>query len=219
MEHLSQHFSDQRWVDFARGVGTIDANNRIKTHLAAECGECKISHERWRQVARLSTAEATYDPPENLVHLVKVGFSHKTTPEPQKWTLADLVFDSFAQPLPAGIRSGASNASATGVGGVRVWQMVHEAEGLTVDLRFTHRAQSKAVQLVGQVFDKQATRPLQQSAIVELSTDEGQVVATTVVSPLGEFHIEFAATSQLILSVKAVERNTVRIQLVNVSLR
>jgi hypothetical protein len=219
MEHLSQHFSDRRWVDFARGVGTIDVNNRIKTHLAAECGECKISHERWRQVARLSTAEATYDPPENLVHLVKVGFSHKTTPEPQKWTLADLVFDSFAQPLPAGIRSGASNASATGVGGVRVWQMVHEAEGLTVDLRFSHRAQSKAVQLVGQVFDKQATRPLQQSAIVELSTDEGQVVAATVVSPLGEFHIEFAATNQLFLSVKAVERNTVRIQLVNVSLR
>jgi hypothetical protein len=219
MEHLSQHFSDQRWVDFARGVGTIDADNLIKTHLAAECGECKISHDRWRQVARLAAAEATYDPPENLVHLVKVGFSHKTTSEPQKWTLANLVFDSFARPLPAGVRIGASNASATGVGGVRVWQMVHEAEGLTVDLRFSHRTSSKAVQLVGQVFDKQATRPLQQSAIIELSTDKGQVVATTVVSPLGEFHIEFAATNQLFLSVKAVERNTVRIQLVNVSLR
>jgi hypothetical protein len=219
MEHLSQHFSDQRWVDFARGVGTIDANNRIKAHLAVECGECKISQKRWREVARLAAAEATYDPPDNLVHLVKVGFSHKATPEPQKWTLANLIFDSFAQPLPAGIRSGASNASAPGVGGVRVWQMVHEAEGLTVDLRFSHRTQSKAVQLVGQVFDKHATRPLQQSAFVELSTDEGQVVAATVVSPLGEFHIEFAATNQLILSVKAFERNTVRIQLVNVSLK
>jgi hypothetical protein len=97
--------------------------------------------------------------------------------------------------------------------------MVHEAEGLTVDFSFSHRNQSKAVQLVGQVFDKRAARPLQQSAIVELSTDEGQVIAATVVSPLGEFSLEFAATNQLILSVKAVNRNTVRIQLVNVGLR
>jgi hypothetical protein len=219
MENLSQHFSDKRWVDFARGVGTIEANHRIKTHLAAECGECTISHERWRHVARLTAAEVTYDPPDNLVHLVKVGFSRKTKSEPQKWTLANLVFDSFAQPLPAGVRSGASNSSPTGVMGARLWQMVHEAEGLTVDFSFSHRNQSKAVQLVGQVFDKRAARPLQQSAIVELSTDEGQVIAATVVSPLGEFSLEFAATNQLILSVKAVNRNTVRIQLVNVGLR
>jgi hypothetical protein len=218
MELFSEHFSERRWVDFARGVSDIETNSGIKTHLLAECAECKTSYDRWSRITRLAAAEDAYAPPENLVRLVKLGLRDKAAQQPQKWTLANLVFDSFAQPLPAGVRSGSTNPRGAGVSGVRVWQMVHEAEGLTVDLRFTHRTPSTVVQLVGQVFDKQAVRPLQRSAIVELS-EEDHVIATSVLSPLGEFHIEFETRDKLILSVKAAGRNTVRMQLVNVRLR
>jgi hypothetical protein len=93
------------------------------------------------------------------------------------------------------------------------WQVVYEAEGLTVDLRFGHRAQSKTVHLVGQVFDKRAVRLWQSDATIEVSTELDHVVATTTVNAMGEFHIEFKPQDRLWLSVKAAERNTVRIPL------
>jgi hypothetical protein len=206
-----QHFSEQPWADSVRGIGGAEASRDIRAHLASGCLKCKTTHDVWNRVARLATEENAYAPPENLVRLVKLSFAHQSgfADKPAKpaatWTLANLVFDSFAQPLMAGVRSGALN----------VWQVIYEAEGLTVDLRFGRRAQSKAVHLVGQVFDKQEVRALQNNATVELSTEQDQMVATTDVSTLGEFHIEFEAEEHLWLSVKAVGRNPVRIPLTN----
>jgi hypothetical protein len=206
-----QHFSEQPWADFVRGISGSEASRDIKAHLASGCLKCKTAHDAWSRVERLASEEGAYAPPENLVRLVKLGFASKPgfagkPAQPARtWALANLVFDSFAQPLLAGVRSGALN----------VWQVIYEAEGLTVDLRFGRRAQSKAVHLVGQVFDKREVRALQNNATVELSTEQDQMVATTAVSTLGEFHIEFEAKEHLWLSVKAVGRNPVRIPLTN----
>ncbi|MGB6384321.1 MAG: hypothetical protein WBD25_05735 [Terriglobales bacterium] len=200
-----QHFSEQPWADFVRGISRPEVSKDIKAHLASGCLKCKTAHDAWNRVQRLVTEESAYAPPENLVRLAKLGFAGKAAQPPRTWTLANLVFDSFAQPLMAGVRSGALN----------VWQVIYEAEGLTVDLRFGRRAQSKAVHLVGQVFDKQEVRALQNNATVELSTEQDRMVATTDVSTLGEFHIEFEAEEHLWLSVKAVGRNPVRIPLTN----
>ena len=145
------------------------------------------------------------------MRLVKLGFASRPAHQPQtstleNWTLANLVFDSFAQPLPAGVRSAALSA----------WQVVYESEGLTVDLRFGHRGQSKTVHLVGQVFDKRAVRVWQSNATIQLSTEQGELVATTAVNAMGEFHIEFEANDRhLWLLVKAAERTAVRIPLTN----
>src|SRR6202795_2271748 len=213
-----EHFAERSWVDFVRGVSGPEISGDIKTHLSAGCPECKTSHDDWSRVRRLASEEAAYEPPENLVRLVKLGFRTESAQEPRKWTLANLVFDSFTQPLLHGVRSGAVNVAAgnagwAGIGGVRVWQVVHEADGLTVDLRFSHRTQSQAVQLVGQVFDNQAVRPLQNSAIMELWTDRARVIAPSAVSALGELKIEFEVKDRILLSVKAAGRTTVRISL------
>jgi hypothetical protein len=199
------HFSEQPWADFVRGVGGPEISRDIKAHLAAGCSKCATAHDAWSRVRRLATDEGVHSPPENLVRLVKLGFASKHAQRPQTWTMANLVFDSFAQPLPVGVRSGALN----------VWQVIYEAEGLTVDLRFGRRAQSKEVHVVGQVFDKQEVRALQNNTSIELSTEQEKVVATTAVSALGEFHIEFEAKDHLWLSVKAAGRNPVRIPLTN----
>jgi hypothetical protein len=198
-----EHFAEQPLVDFVRGVGEPELGIEIRAHLAKGCSKCKTAHDAWSQVRRMATEESSFAPPENLVRLVKLEFSGKAAPRPQKWTLANLVFDSFAQPLPAGVRSGPLN----------VWQVIYEAEGLTVDLRFGRRSQSREVHVVGQVFDKQAVRALKNHATVELSTEKDQLVATTAVTELGEFHLEFEAKDRLWLSVKAAGRNTVRIPL------
>ena len=200
-----EHFSEQPWADFVRGVSGPEASRDISAHLAKGCASCKTAHHTWSRVGRLGTAESSYTPPENLVRLVKLGFATNLPQPAQTWTLASLVFDSFAQPLMAGVRSGALN----------FWQVIYEAEGLTVDLRFGHRTPSKAIHLVGQVFDKQAVRALQNNASIELSTEQEQLLAATTVSALGEFYIEFETNANLWLSVKAAGRNPVRIPLTN----
>jgi len=197
-----EHFSEQSLADFVRGVSGPEISRDIKAHLARGCSKCQAAQEAWSRVRRIATDEVAYAPPENLVRLVKLGFASKPA---QPRTLASLVFDSFAQPLLAGVRSVALNLR----------QVVYEAEGLTVDLRFAHRPQSKAVHLVGQVLDKQAARALQNNPSIELSTEQEQLLATTTVSALGEFYIEFEAKDHFWLSVKAAGRNTVRIPLTN----
>jgi hypothetical protein len=206
-----EHFSERPWADFVRGVSGPEISKDIRTHLAADCSKCKTATDAWSRVRRLASEESAYAPPEDLVRLVKLGFDRKLGHQsrawtPASWTLANLVFDSFAQPLPAGVRSAALSA----------WQVVYEAEGLTVDLRFGHRAQSKTIHLVGQVFDKRAVRAWQSNATIQLSTEQGELIATTAVNAMGEFHIEFETKDHhLWLSIKAMERNAVRIPLTN----
>jgi hypothetical protein len=203
-----RHFSEQPWVDFVRGVSGSEISRDIGTHLDTGCPKCQTALEAWSRVRRLATEEAAYAPPENLVRLVKLGFTGQPAKRTRKWTLASLVFDSFAQPLPAGVRSS----------GLSVWQVVYEAEGMTVDLRFGRGAHSKVLHLVGQVLDKQKARA-RQNATVELSTEQDQLVGTTAVNALGEFQVEFEAKDDLWLSIKSEDRNTVRIPLANPRLR
>lgn len=203
MEHCAQ----QPLVDFVRGVAGTDVSRDIRAHLAEGCPKCDTAHGAWSRVRRMAANDNTYSPPENLVRLVKLGFEGAAALRPKKWSLANLVFDSFSQPLPAGVRSGALN----------VWQVIYEAEGLTVDLRFGRRSQSAEVHVVGQVFDKQAVRALKNNATVELSTAKDKLVATAPVSEFGEFHIAFEAKEHLWLCVKAAGRNTVRIPLNNLA--
>lgn len=199
-----EHISDQRWADFVRGVSGPEISGNIRGHLGKGCPKCKTALDAWSRIRRFATEEAAYAPPENLVRLVKLGLAGKPAKASRKWTLANLVFDSFAQPLLAGVRNGALN----------VWQVIYEAEGLTVDLRFGRRAHSKAVHLIGQVLNKQEARAWQR-ATIELATEQGQLLTTTSVNASGEFQVEFEANDHLWLSIKAEERNAVRIPLTN----
>jgi hypothetical protein len=199
-----QHFSEQPLVDFVRGVSRPQIRGDIRTHLGAGCPKCQTALDAWRKVGRLAAQESAYAPPENLVRVVKLGFAGKAVNQAGVWSLANLVFDSFAQPLPAGVRSGA----------LHVWQVIYEGEGLTVDLRFGHREHSREVHLVGQVLDRKEVRAWK-NATVEVSTAEDKMVAAAAVNASGEFHLEFEAGDRLGLSVKAEGRDTVRIPLTN----
>jgi anti-sigma factor RsiW len=196
-----EHCSEQHLTDFVRGVGSPAQSQDIQSHLAAGCSRCQMAHDRWSKVRRFASAEDSYMPPENLVRLVKLSFGSQPAKRRKASILATLMFDSFAQPLPAGVRSNSISA----------WQLLYEAEGLSVDLRFGRRGKGKMVHVVGQVFDKLAVRALQNQASIELSTEQDQVIATTSVSATGEFHLEFEQNGHLWLSVKAEGRNTVRI--------
>jgi|SRR5271156_1746856 len=197
------HFSEQAWADVARGFGAAKKPD-IQAHLAAGCLECNAAEVFWRRMQTMALAEAAYAPPEDLVRLVKLEFAAKQEIRPEKWSVASLLFDSITQPLPAGLRSG----DAT------VRQVVYEAEGLTVDLRFDRIVPSGSMSVVGQLLDNRVPRePLAGASIVVL-TESGQLVATTMTNGSGEFQLEFEPADHLRLTAR-VGRRRVQIPLAN----
>jgi hypothetical protein len=198
-----EHFSDQTWADFVRGVGTPESTQQVEQHLTDLCLQCKSSLSFWQDVQNLGVRDTHYAAPENLVRMAKVYFE-VSQPAPQKtWPIAALVFDSVTQPLPAGVRGGAINAR----------QVIYEAEGLTVDLRFERKQLSNLVCVAGQVLDREAPLSWLSNAAIVLLSEKGQMVTKTEANDYGEFQLEFEPQSQLRMSVITQGRKTLRIAL------
>jgi hypothetical protein len=200
-----EHFSEQIWADFVRGVGASGTTQEIEGHLASGCPECKTAIALWGRLASLAAKEGDYAPPEDLVRLVKLQFASKQAAEPEGWMIASMIFDSATQPLPMGVRSGVA----------RTRQVVYEAEGLTVDVRFERKQHSNTIFATGQVLDKEAPLCWLGNSAIVLWTDRGQMVTKTVANDYGEFQFEFEHQDQLRISIITANRRTLRIALGN----
>ena len=191
-----EHFSEQAWADFTRGFGTSPKAEGIKAHLAAACLPCQTAKGFWGRVHTMALAESTYTPAANLVRLAKFEFTANRKAESAEWTVASLLFDSFSQPSLAGVRSASATAR----------QIVYEANGLVVDLRFDRMQPSGKVSAVGQMLDKRVPRELLAGSPVVVWTEDGQLVATTEANGFGEFQLEFVPQDRLRLTARVGSR-------------
>lgn len=196
-----EHFSEQVWADYVRGIGQAKMVREVETHLAAGCPDCTAVCDMWKKVYSIATNEASFAPPDSLVRLLKEELAATQRPESSPWTLASLVFDSLAQPLPAGVRSGGSDAR----------QLVFDADGTMVHLAFDLRPHSKTVSLVGQVVDKSGPGMAPRQVTVMLWAETGHPLAQTSANEFGEFQLEAVANDRLRLSVEIVGRKPIRI--------
>jgi hypothetical protein len=199
-----EHFSEQAWADFARGFQSFKQAQGIKAHIATGCINCKTERNLWDRVQTMALAEYAYNAPENLVRLAKLEFTAKQEFQAETWSLANVLFDSLSQPLLAGVR--ASGAVAR--------QVVYEAEGLTVDLRFDLVVPSGRVSAVGQILDTRIPHERLIGSPVVVWTENGQLVATTTANSYGEFQLEFEARDDLRLTARVGVRR-VRMPLAN----
>ena len=200
------HFSEETWADFVRGISDAKTNAEIKSHLSNRCSDCVADFETWQDVHTIASHENTYSPPEDLVRMVKQEFAAKHASQPSQWSLATLVFDTLAQPLPAGVRAGSVSAR----------QLVYEAEGLTVDLKLDTHPRSNRVSAIGQVLDKRVPRSLGHASVV-LWTDKGNPILETRANERGEFELEFEAQAELRISIELAGRTPIRIPLANLT--
>ena len=198
-----EHFSNEIWADFVRGVGTLENAKQVEIHLAEHCSECLGSLAFWQGVRGRAERELQYEAPENLVRLAKLQFAALQPAEPERWAIS--VFDSLTQPLPAGVRGGAISAR----------QVIYEAEGLTVDLRFERKQKSNTIAVAGQVLDREAPLSWLSNAAIVLLTEKGQMVTKTEANDYGEFQLEFEPQNQLRISVITQGHKTLRIALGN----
>lgn len=198
-----EHIAEPAWADFVRGHSTPEAKSAIESHLAGGCAACSGALALWKSFMNVAAREEQYTPPPHAVRLAKAQFAAARLVAPAARSLARLVFDSFAQPLPAGIRSGAAMAR----------QMVYEADGLTIDLRIDKHANSKALSIVGQVLDARTLRLAPESVPVALLNRQGEPLQRTSTSNFGEFHLEVAAEAEMQLAIEVDSGRTVCITL------
>jgi hypothetical protein len=173
------HLEPADVADFARGVATVDVRERVDQHLAAGCTACQASLAIMRHVSDLAQADECWEPPGDVVRLAKaifpvrlprrVGLRHRI--------LAQLVFDSFSQPLPAGVRARQPQSR----------QVMYRAGDVFVDLRLDHTHGQPRVSLVGQIV---STGVPATSLDVFLMAGQ-EAIAHAPANEFGEFQLQY----------------------------
>ncbi len=200
-----KHFSDKVWADFVRGLGTAGSNQQLGTHIAS-CPDCAGAVELWKKVGSIAGAEASLTPPDGMVRTVKLALV-TDVPRESSWMIARLVFDSFHQPITAGVRSGASASR----------QLMFDAEGTMVDLVLDACPQARTITIVGQVVDKRGAKVAPRKVSIILWAETGKPLVETTANEFGEFQLEFAAQDRLRLSVEIAGCKPIRIPPINLT--
>jgi hypothetical protein len=200
-----EHFREEDWLDFAREVGDREHRARVAQHLEAGCAECE---ERRSGCGRRSPSVADQatqgDPPEFVLGRMKERFSFR---RPKKLgariaAQAALVFDSFRQPLLAGMRASA---------GVPARQLLYKAGRYTIKLQVEPGAGEERLSIVEQILDdKDPSGGMRDIAVLALRGSK--TLDRTVTNPLGEFHLEPDAKGKLQLSVDVPEIGTFTVE-------
>ena len=138
-----KHFNMQEWVDFVREVTSEEQSSAMQKHLDEGCSDCHKLLETWKLVHECADRERFYQPPQAYVHLARAQFaiSRVNQARSREVCYAELVFDSFTQPVAAGVRSGLSRAR----------QLVFQKGRYSIDMRM--ESQAGRLFIVGQVLD------------------------------------------------------------------
>jgi hypothetical protein len=183
---ISKHFDISRWVEFVRGTGERESWAVMEQHLESGCKRCGATVRVLRTFAAHAPIEASYEPPSAIVRRAEAIFPLQ---RPEKVTFAQLVYDSFREPLPAGMR--AQDRSAR--------HALYEAGQYCLDLRLEHEPSSGVITVVGQIADRE--QPGANTTLPVLLMADKKVVASAMCNGLGEFEIEFTPARDLRLHV------------------
>jgi len=180
----TKHFSNEEWADFVRHTLPVDRRNEMELHLGEGCRKCKTSLEMWDAVLLCATAERSYVPPDSAVRTIKGLFAlHKPVKRlPRALEAARLVFDSFRQPLPAGVRAGSRPPR----------QVLYKSGGYWVDMRLEKAPTSDRLTLVGQILDARSPNKRLNDVPVFLLSGSREL-ARTATNRFGEFHLDVNA--------------------------
>ena len=172
-----KHFDIVQWADFVRGLLGPADQTAMNGHLSSGCRKCAGAARQMRKLAVVADAEARYKAPGHAVDYVKAIHPLQG---PETVDVADnhmsLIYDSFREPLPAGIRSQ----------GQIIRHTRYQAGDHSVDLRQEIARGRSQVMLVGQITSqKDPDRPMPDVAVILVSGKE--VVARAVSNEFGEF--------------------------------
>ena len=141
-----KHFDITHWADFARGVAADADRAAMEAHMSSGCRRCRGTLELVQRVVTSARTDALYAPPEPVVRCAK---AISALLRPQGSTVSRLIlrlaYDSFRDPVPAGIRAEDRVSRHT----------LYEAGNFDLDLRFEQEKGSRLATLVGQLTNRE----------------------------------------------------------------
>jgi hypothetical protein len=190
---LGDHLSEDDCVDFGRRVPAPQRRARLARHLDAGCARCSRAVRLWSALASFAAEEPSFDPPETALREVKGLFARQRRPRlgERLARAATLVFDSFRQPLPAGVRAAAPT----------VRKMLFRSGPYIVRLRLEPQAGSGRLSIVGQIEDVQHPDLSLHDFAVVARKGGRKPVDWTLTNHLGEFLLEPEEAEDLQLAV------------------
>lgn len=175
---VSKHFKSSVYVEFV--VGSLAGADRreLESHLQAGCFSCTAEVEWYRGLSTDLQKDHAEGASESLLESIAKAFRSHVPEKVQSTTvLAQLLFDSFRQPLPAGVRQTM----------VTERQVLYQAGDMQLDLKVEKTNEEQEHTLIGQLIPRDS-RSLHPVKAFKVKLREGdQVVDSTTSNPLGEF--------------------------------
>ena len=188
------HISAEELIDYVDGQVPDATRNQIGQHLA-DCAECvELKLEIQSLVLRLQ-ADASNEPPAELVQWGNRLFQPLAQPSTGarlRKLVAALVFDTFDQPMLAGVRHV----------GMAARQLLYRAGDVDIDVKIESMESNERITLVGQVLAT-STKFLENTP-VKLES-HGMTRFKTMTNLVGEFSFDEVPKDTYHLSVDLPE--------------
>ena len=186
-----KHFEISDWTDFARGVAADADRAAMQAHMTSGCRRCRATLDLVQRVVSSARADSQSSPPEHVVRCAKaIGSLLRPQSSKVSRLVARLVYDSFRDPAPVGIRAQDRVSRHT----------VYEAGNFSLDLRLEQEKGSPMATLVGQLTNRTDPESSLAEAPVLLMARQ-DIVAQSVYNRFGEFQMDYPPARHLRLCV------------------
>jgi hypothetical protein len=176
-----KHYSNEEWGDFANGTVSPLQKQAMLEHLNSKCEKCNALASVWQKIQRAAAQEHLFQPPADIVHLVKSEFANSGYgKEPGLLgALAELIFDSAQKQALAGVRSV----------GAQSRQMLFHSNPFQIEVKIESKVGEPRLSVTGQLMDVSKPDSIGKGVLMTLSNRRGQTIQTTT-NDFGEFHAE-----------------------------
>ena len=188
---LMEHFSVEKWIDFVNQAVTTNERQQMDKHLILGCEPCQETVSLWQRVRSSAAAEGNYQPPEGAVRIAKAAYASAGLFAPKKGSKSSvrLLFDSFLQPVLAGVRS-----SGTGTR-----QMLYRADPYQIDVQLELKPGGTRVVVTGQLLNLSNPKIIATGTRILMSNMQGDVMHAAA-NEFGEFSGEVKNSGDLQLT-------------------
>ena len=188
-----RHLTVENIMDYMDGMGTDVEKSTVETHLV-DCQECSEVKQEFQVLTMQLREDSAFEPPAELVQWGVDLFQPVMQPEKSglRKFIAALVFDTFDQPMLAGVRRV----------GAPPRQLLFRAGDVDVDVKIESMEANDRITLVGQVLSS-ATKFFDNTP-VKLES-HGIVRYRTRTNVVGEFSFDEVPKDTYHLSVDLPE--------------
>ena len=188
---MMEHFSVEKWIDFANLAVTSNEKELMDKHLELGCKSCQQTVSLWQRVRASAAVEGNYQPPESAVRIARAAFAGVAIASRKKGAggRVKLLFDSFMEPILAGVRSA----------GAGTRQMLYRADPYQIDVQLEMKPGGNRIVVTGQLLNLSNPKIIASGTRVLVSNMHGDVVHT-LANQFGEFSGEVKNSGDLQLT-------------------